>query len=442
MSRPNTTTHKTTNKNVVDLRNLYESGQLNLEPGFQRQSVWSERDRAKLIDSIIRNYPLPAIFLYRRHEGGELIFDVIDGKQRLESIFMFTGAMRGRFASRTQLPNSETREWIDWKQLKRKGLHHLVTGYELPVIEVDGDIGEIIEVFVRINSTGKALTRQETRHAKYYNSTFLKEASRLAIRFERYLRNNQILSGSQISRMKHIELMCELILSLERGDVLNKKQALDQVMATKSLDGRQLQMACRRVTTTLNRVRKMFPQLKTTRLRQLTDFYSLAVLIGKFERDGLILTDRRRNRLAWDLLLAFTTKVDEVGELRRKMKGTRPDQELYRDYLATVLQATDEVNQRRRREEILSSLLRSLFARKDTQRGFTAEQRRIMWNTSATRSCAHPGCSRKLTWDDFTIDHINPYSKGGRSQLANAALMCLGHNSSKGARRRNRRRTR
>src|SRR5262249_10274354 len=264
----------------------------------------------------------------------------------------------------------------------------------------------------------------------------------LASRFEKYLRNNKILSASQISRMKHVELMCELILSLERGDVLNKKTALDQVMATKSLDGRQLQTASRRVTTALNRIRKMFPQLKTTRLHQLTDFYSLAVLIGKFERDGLILTDRRRNRLAWDLLVAFTTKVDEVGELRRKMKGTRPDQELYRDYLATVLQATDEVNQRRRREEILSNLLRSLFARKDNQRGFTAEQRRIMWNTSATRTCAHPGCSRKLTWDDFTMDHINPHSKGGRSQLNNAALMCREHNSSKGNRRRARRRYR
>jgi 5-methylcytosine-specific restriction endonuclease McrA len=89
------------------------------------------------------------------------------------------------------------------------------------------------------------------------------------------------------------------------------------------------------------------------------------------------------------------------------------------------------VNQRRRREEILSGVLRSLFARKDSQRGFTAEQRRIMWNGSANRSCAHRGCGKRLTWDDFTIDHIKPHSKGGQSQLENAALMCRAHNSSK-----------
>ena len=89
----------------------------------------------------------------------------------------------------------------------------------------------------------------------------------------------------------------------------------------------------------------------------------MTVLIGKFEREGLILTDRRRNRLAWDLLVAFTKQVGEVRELQRKIKGSRPDQELYRDYLSTVLQATDEVSQRRKREQILDNILRSLFAR-------------------------------------------------------------------------------
>lgn len=431
---PTTLSHKTTTRTVLDLKNLYQHGNLNLEPGFQRQSVWTERDRAKLVDSIWKNFPVPAIFLYKREDRGDLVFDVIDGKQRLESIFMFMGAMRGRFPVRMQLPESESLTWVDWRRLVGKGLHHRITGYELPVIEVDGEIGEIIEVFVLINSTGKALTRQERRHARYYKSPFLKEASRLATRFEQYLRNDGIFSAGQISRMKHVEFMCELMLSLERGDVLNKKTALDQVMRTKSLDGRELRKSAQMVTTTMNRIRKMFPHLKSIRLRQVTDFYTLAVLIGKFEREGLILTDRRRNRLAWDLLVAFTKKVDEIRDLQRKIKGARPGQELYRDYLATVLQATDELSQRRRREEILSGVLRSVFARKDSQRGFTPEQRRIIWNGSANRACAHRGCGKRLTWDDFTVDHIKPHSKGGQSHLDNAALMCRAHNSSKGNR--------
>jgi hypothetical protein len=427
-------THKTTTKSILDIQNLYANGHLELEPGFQRQSVWIERDRAKLIDSILRNYPLPAIFLYKREEDGHLVFDVIDGKQRVESILMFTGAMRGRFETRTQLPGSDEIEWVNWSMLKRKGLQHKITGYEIPVIEVDGEMGDIIRIFVRINSTGKALTSQERRHASYYNSPFLKEASWLARRFEHYFLDNSILSSGQVSRMKHVELICELMLSLIQGDVLNKKTALDRVMASKDFDGRQLNRASRMVTTTLNRISRMFPRLHTTRLSKVTDFYTLAVLIGKFEQEGLILTDRRLNKLAWDLLETFATRVDEVRELQRKAKGARPDQELYRDYLLTVSQMTDDVAQRRKREQILRGILGSLFARKDAQRGFTPEQRRIIWNTSANRTCTK--CNGKLCWDDFTIDHINPHSKGGRSQLENAALMCRKHNSAKGNRKR------
>jgi hypothetical protein len=53
--------HRTDTKTINDIQNLFEKDQLNLEPGFQRQSVWSERDRAKLIDSILRNYPLTSL---------------------------------------------------------------------------------------------------------------------------------------------------------------------------------------------------------------------------------------------------------------------------------------------------------------------------------------------------------------------------------------------
>ena len=431
-------THKTTTKSVLDLCNLYAGGNLNLEPGFQRQSVWTERDRGKLIDSILRNYPIPAIFLYRRNDADGLVFDVIDGKQRLETIFKFTGRMRGRFQTRSLLPGSddlETLEWIDWRLLTRKGLQHRIMGYEFPVIEVDGEFGDIIEVFVRINSTGKALTQQEKRHAKYYNSAFLREASRVATRFERHLIKDGIFSPGQLTRMKHVELVCELMLSLETGDVLNKKTALDRLMKARSLDGRQIRKLARLVTTTLKRVRRMFPQLRATRLRRVTDFYTLAVLIAKYEQERLILTDRRRNRLAWEILRTFATNVDEVRELQRRLKGTRPGQELYRDYLLTVSQMTDDVSQRRKREQILDGLLRSIFSSKDSQRGFSAEQRRILWNTAANRTCQYSGCKRILSWDDFTIDHVNPHSKGGRTQLNNAALMCREHNSAKGNRR-------
>lgn len=156
-------------------------------------------------------------------------------------------------------------------------------------------------------------------------------------------------------------------------------------------------------------------------------------LIAKLEQEGTILTDKKRNRLAWDLLRAFSVEVDKIRESQRKLVATKPAHEIYRDYLLTVSQMTDDVSQRRRREQILRGVIGSIFARKDEQRGFSTEQRRILWNTSAEKKCQ--SCGIKLGWTNFTIDHVDPHSKGGRSDLENAALMCGKCNSAKGNRR-------
>ena len=77
-------------RTINELILMFKSRQINLEPGFQRNSVWTKTDRRRLIQSVIGQYPLPSIFLYeRRHKGG-VIYDVIDGKQRLETLLMFT----------------------------------------------------------------------------------------------------------------------------------------------------------------------------------------------------------------------------------------------------------------------------------------------------------------------------------------------------------------
>jgi hypothetical protein len=433
MSLPNLT-HQQSTKTIQDLVNLYEKKHLNLEPGFQRKSVWKVKDRANLMDSIIRNYPLPAIFLYRNQRNGDVVYDVIDGKQRIESFLMYMGLKQGRFETKTQLPGQEEVQLVTWKDLCKGKHQHIITGYKLPVIEVDGEFGDIVEVFVRINSTGKALTGQEKRHAKYYKSAFLKEAAKLAHKFEKYFIDMRVMGASQISRMKHVELICELMLSIQKGDPINKKTALNSIMADGGVDMRQVSRGVRLTTLSLNRVRTMFPKLYSTRFVKVTDFYTLTTLIAKFEQEGLILTDRRRNRLAWDILSVFSNKVDELREKLKKAQNVGSEHDLYRQYLLTVMQATDEVNQRRLRESILRGLLESLFSKKDAQRGFSESQRRIIWNTTADRRCQNSKCKKRLAWDDFTIDHIDPYSKGGRSRLENAALMCRSCNSSKGKR--------
>lgn len=422
---------------VQDIIHRHQHGSLNLEPGFQRNSVWSDSDRRKLIESIVRGYPLPAIFFYKRHDNGEIRYDVIDGKQRLETILRFAGEIRGkRFSTRLQLEEDESRQEYDWKKLVRLRKQTLITGYELQVIEVDGSMSDVVDLFVRINSTGKALTKAEKRHAKYYaNSVFFKAAARLAEQLAPTLLQHGILSETQISRMKNIELVSELMLSIHRGEPVNEKAALDAVMQSTELTVRQVASSVNRTKAAVRKTLKLLPNIKGTRYRKTSDFYTLVLLMSQFESQKLVLSDARRNRQAREVLTAFSVGVDRLNEQRRKAETLDPGATLHREYLLTVMQGTDKYNVRLKRQAILRGLIEPIFERKDERRLFSPEQRRILWNTSEAKVCAEKSCSRKLGWDDFTADHINPWSKGGRTELENAAIYCWSCNSSKGNRR-------
>lgn len=422
-------------RTIQDLINLHEDGQLNLNPGFQRESVWTERDRAKLIDSILRRYPIPAIFLYERHADGSIVYDVIDGKQRLETIFRFMGVLRGhKFSAKTVLSEDAGEEVVDWPALKRRHLQHKLEGYQLQVIFVEGDLSQIIDLFVRINSTGRALTRQEQRHAQYYRSPFLKKASQLAESFSGRFVQHGILSANQISRMKHIEFVSELMLSAHYGDVLHKKRVLDQAMSDKGLPPKAVQKAYQAARLALNRTLRIFPNIRQTRFRQVSDFYSLALLIHKLEREGCILTNPTRNRIAAGLLSEFGASVDQLRHFQKRLERIPADMDIYRAYLQTVLEGTDTSQNRKAREKILAGLFGSIFEKKDPWRLFTPEQRRVIWQKSKSKTCAI--CGESVTWEDFTVDHVRPHSRGGRTVSVNAALAHKSCNSRVGDKRR------
>ncbi|MGH7839863.1 MAG: DUF262 domain-containing protein, partial [Candidatus Binataceae bacterium] len=107
-------------KPIHEFFSLFQTRRLNLDPGFQRKSVWTGSDRVRLIESIVTGYPLPSVFLYKRDQKGRVIYDVIDGKQRLETIFMFAKLGRFRkdsFDAKLDLGDGISR--YDWLAIRR-----------------------------------------------------------------------------------------------------------------------------------------------------------------------------------------------------------------------------------------------------------------------------------------------------------------------------------
>ena len=71
--------------NVSTMYDFIKSGVLVI-PGFQRNYVWDIKRASKLVESLILGLPVPQIFLY---EAARNKFHVIDGQQRLMSLYYF-----------------------------------------------------------------------------------------------------------------------------------------------------------------------------------------------------------------------------------------------------------------------------------------------------------------------------------------------------------------
>jgi hypothetical protein len=423
-------------KTILELRNLQDQGHLNLEPGFQRNSVWTSADRKKLILSVLEGYPFPSIFLYRRDEDGFPVYDVLDGKQRLETIFMFSRVspfQRQSFDVKFQFDGDDAVYSWDWKDLEKHERTVPFLTYKIQVAEVSGGLGDIVDLFVRINSTGKALTTSEKRHARFYKSPFLLEAERLARRYGSFLIENRIVSKTDIGRMRDVELVSELLASILNDGPIHKKRAVDKAVGNTATHASLLRKAIEEFSATMRAVARMFPSLRTTRFKNSAEFYSLFLVVWKMLLQNLMLNDRGRNSVAMKLLERFSNGVDDVRERQRKAQGASSEQRLFADYLLWVQQSTDALTQRQRRAEMIEQLFSGLFESKDERRIFSPEQRRILWNSEEKKKCAI--CSDPLDWTNFQVDHIKAHSRGGKTELSNAALTCVYCNTSKGARR-------
>ena len=411
-------------------------GPLNLEPEFQRASVWSKSERSKLMDTILRGYPLPAVVFYKHRDAIDhrYVYDAIDGKQRIESILLFLGEKNGNDksfeATFTHVEDGEEiavkSTWRNLPEANRKS----ILRYEMPVVWLDGDPSEVREVFVRINSTGKALSRQEIRKAKYFKSGFLKEMTKVAMSVQQKMKEMGVLSESQITRMKDVEFVSELVLSVMSNTVLDKKRAIERAMTPSGVDMRSLGKAVRRFKIAFKRVNRILPDINSTRYTKAADFYSLLVLLARFEDEGLALDGKQACAVAGALLREFGNRADVAYENIRNGLGS--DDRLALEYVQTVREGGDAASHRRDREKILRELLHDVFKDKDTRRTFSDVQRRILWDASKKKCCCK--CGRELKWGHFEIDHIVPYSKGGNTTLANSALICKSCNSKKGNR--------
>lgn len=73
-------------KSTSDIFRMIKEKELNLQPNYQRRLVWDKKTMSKFIESLLLSIPIPTIFLA---ENDNDTYEVIDGQQRLTTIFAF-----------------------------------------------------------------------------------------------------------------------------------------------------------------------------------------------------------------------------------------------------------------------------------------------------------------------------------------------------------------
>jgi uncharacterized protein with ParB-like and HNH nuclease domain len=154
---------------------LYENKEIDIHPEFQRFYRWTNTQKSKLIESILLGIPIPPIFVSQRNDG---VWDVVDGLQRLSTIYQFVGILKDEnnnniaplvLDGTEYLPSLNQKKWND-PQDQENSLsadERLIvkrSKISASIILRESDDLAKFELFQRLNTGGSSLTPQEVRN--------------------------------------------------------------------------------------------------------------------------------------------------------------------------------------------------------------------------------------------------------------------------------------
>lgn len=223
------TTTKTIYK-VSDFVSWQISKSLILNPEFQRRSVWKPGAKSFLIDTIIRGFPIPIIFVRDMRTSAQTYEprrEIIDGQQRLRTVLSFINpefltdlTSRDYFTvTKTHNPEIAGKKFHQISpELQQKILDYEFNVHVLPSWVDDRDV---LQIFRRMNSTNYALKPQELRNSQFFGEFKTSMYSMAAQQLNRW-RSWKTFTEDEISRMEEVELTSEIALMMLNQQVEGK----------------------------------------------------------------------------------------------------------------------------------------------------------------------------------------------------------------------------
>lgn len=400
---------KPLNRSLADLKRLRDEGELILDPEWQRNYVWTNRQASRLIESFLLNIPIPLIYLAKTHDGE---YEVLDGLQRLTSVFNF-------FDNKFKLVGLGMQAELNGKKFRdldrrtqRELKNSFLSSFELPS-NANTDMHFV--VFERLNTGGTKLNEMEIRNCLYRGR--LNDLIKELATDEDFIRcvNEKTLSR----RMKDRTFVLRFLAFYERthGKCRNGlKKFLNEFLDT-------------------------YRNPRDDKLREYREVFKRCMKASQtvFGNDGFRLkkekTGTSRSLGEWSTranvaifqCVATSFASHPLGEITKNADSIREEyldliseDDKWMDY---VRRATGEVSRldyvfetwRRR----LGEVLRNDGTGGQGNRLFSRQLKKELFDQSPT--CTICGNAIRLL-DDAVVDHVEHYWRGGKTLPENARL--------------------
>lgn len=403
------------------IKKLFDKNQIDLNPWFQRGDVWSNDQRAKLVDSFLTCTPIPAVYLelYKKVNGfGH--YRVIDGKQRLTSLTQF---IQNKFAIEYDgQPNN-----CEWKGKKWSGeleVQDIFENRTIPVIILDttdcteSERDAIEEyVFQRWNDQS-SLSYAELRHSIKSELNDLIKNRLLKLALETYP-----VLAKENKRKAVNEILERIVHRLYEKTVSHTHPTHRELMKfhKKDLDDNVLDEICKEISwafSTIYKNDKISQSKKAISFVMKNDLVILSVDIlrkyGKTRTENLL---PKFFELFVNTVVQYKTMLKKGANTQEEYIFMNKLNELFEKYRGGVNGSNkfrhdfwiNEFNQMAQIQEL------------DSKRFFTSEEKELVW-LKQDGKCAI--CNESIDIKGAHGDHKDEWILGNQSTLENCQILC------------------
>ena len=335
---------------ISDIRDWSRLNRLEMQPELQRNQVWSKAAKIMLIDTILRNIPMPKIFLQGILRQQDTYRIVIDGQQRLTAILEF---LNDGFALDSP--------YIGPHQAKR--FSELPTSVQDEILNYNVDTNEIRnatkktirDIYSRVNKYTVQLNKQELRRADYPGD-FLKTSEHFA--HESFFEENRVFTIASSKRMGDVEFVSELLALLLDGPQ-EKKEKLDYFYSEYANWPKESKEAIIiRFKAVVGELQTLWSEEESnslkpfakTRFRQKADFYALFNAIDDLLIEGGGLSGKDLGPLRKDIAF-LDERIEPESEIQ-----------LFRKYAIQCVSQSNTIGSRKWRRNVLKAFLMGTYA--------------------------------------------------------------------------------